>query len=264
MSKIETQPTLKGLIEKVQSGDAQAEALLYLYLKEEAYPKLKKYLLNWGGHQEDAQDFFQEAVVVLINAIKEQKFKLSSLSLRSQGNQLAAYLMSVTKNLWRKELRWRKRDPIPQSESVEEKWSMDLSTDLIQDAFESLGEDCQQLLKLYFKDNYSPRVIASKLGKKTEAIKTQLSSCIENLLKDIGYLLGEEHQGQLLKLMQKGMEDLEERCQTILQLFYFEKLSMTELAEKLGYANAHSVTEQKRRCMIRLNHAVVKNMMKKD
>ena len=261
MSKKENPATLKALIEAIQSGDSEAEALLYLFLRDESYPSIRKYIINRSGDEEDAQDFFQDAFMICLDAIKKGKFTLNRFNLRSAGNQIGAYLMSVVKNLWRKELRWRGRGEVQLEEGTKEIMSFDLFANLIKDAFEVLGDECQEVLSLYFRENYSPRVIGSKLGKKTEVVKTQLAKCIDKLLKDIGHLLGENHQDKLQELMIQSLDDLEERCQKILKLFYFERKSMTELAEELGYANAHSVTEQKRRCMIRLNHAVVNRLM---
>ncbi|MCB0587363.1 MAG: hypothetical protein KDD06_18845, partial [Phaeodactylibacter sp.] len=110
-------------------------------------------------------------------------------------------------------------------------------------------------------EGLSARVIAGLQGEKTQEVNHRLSKCVDGLLKSIGQYLGNDHQGQLMELMRDGMEGLEERCRTILELFYFERKSMSELAEQLGYANAHSVTEQKRRCMERLNYAVVNRLM---
>ena len=261
MNENEAQATLKEVVGRVGTGDARAEALLYRYLDQECYPKIERYLRNRGGSPEDSRDHFQDAVIVLLEAIKGEKFAFNPISFSSYGGQLCAYLMSVVKNLWRKELRWRGRSGGTEEERIEDTISTDLFSALLKDKFQSLGEGCQQVLALYFKEGLSARVIAGRLGKKTEEVNTQLSNCVGSLLKGIGQYLGSDHQGQLMELMSEGMEGLEERCRTILELFYFERKSMSELAEQLGYANAHSVTEQKRRCMERLNYAVVNRLM---
>lgn len=260
MNKNEEQTSLKSLADRARSGDPKAEALLYRYLSRECYPKIESYIRNRGGMPEDARDLFQDAFLVLLEAIKAQKFAFNPLSLRSYSGQLCAYLMTVARNLWLKELRWRGRDKESRSESGEEALSLDLFSALIREAFLELGEDCRQLLIFHFKEKLSPRVIAGKTGQSTAEVKKQLSDCVDSLLKDIGRFLGKEHQGKLIEMMEEGMDELEERCRTILKLFYFERRSMSELAEQLGYASAHSVTEQKRRCMERLNYAVANRL----
>ncbi|MCB9298413.1 MAG: sigma-70 family RNA polymerase sigma factor [Lewinellaceae bacterium] len=261
MNENEAQATLKEVVGRVGTGDARAEALLYRYLDQECYPKIELYLRNRGGLPEDARDHFQDAVIVLLEAVKKEKFTLKPLSLRSYGGQLCAYLMSIVKNLWLKELRWRGRDKGEAEERIEEVLAMDFFSALVKDKFQTLGENCRQVLVLYFKEGLSARVIAGRLGKKTEEVNTQLSNCVGSLLKGIGQYLESDHRGQLMDLMRTGMDELEERCRTILERFYFERKSMAELAEQLGYANAHSVTEQKSRCMERLNYAVVNRLM---
>ncbi|MCB9267134.1 MAG: sigma-70 family RNA polymerase sigma factor [Lewinellaceae bacterium] len=261
MRKNEEQTSLKSLADRTRSGDPKAEALLYRYLSRECYPKIESYIRNRGGMPEDARDLFQDAVLVLLEAIKAQKFVFNPLSLRSYSGQLCAYLMTVARNLWLKELRWRGRDKEDWSEAGEEALSLDLFSALVREAFLALGEECRQLLAFYFKEKLSPRVIAGKTEQTTDEVKKQLSDCVDGLLKDIGRYLDKEHQGKLMEMMREGMDELEERCRTILKRFYFERRSMSELAEQLGYANAHSVTEQKRRCMERLNYAVVNRLM---
>lgn len=261
MNKNEEQTSLKSLADRARSGDSEAEALLYRYLSRECCPKIESYIRNRGGMPEDARDLFQDAVLVLLEAIKAGRFAFNALSLRSYGGQLCAYLTAVVRNLWLKELRWRGRDQEDWSEGGEAALSLDLFSALVREAFLELGEDCRQLLVFYFKEKLSPRVIAGKTEQSTEEVKKQLSGCVDSLLKDIGRYLGKEHQGKLVEMMKEGMDELEERCRTILNLFYFERRSMSELAEQLGYANAHSVTEQKRRCMERLHYAVVNRLV---
>ncbi|MCB0550508.1 MAG: sigma-70 family RNA polymerase sigma factor [Phaeodactylibacter sp.] len=265
MKENEAQATLKEVVEKARTGEPRAEALLYRYLSQECYPRIERYLRNRGGLPDDARDLFQDAVIILLEAIKAEKFAFNTISLRSYGGQLCAYLMSVVKNLWRKELRWRGRGGGEEEEQEqglgEAVLAMDFFSALVIDKFQALGEDCQVVLVLFFKEELSARVIAGQQGKKTQEVNQRLSKCVDSLLRGIGEYLGSDHQGQLMELMKEGMEGLEERCRTILELFYFERKSMTELAEQLGYANAHSVTEQKRRCMERLNYAVVNRLM---
>ncbi len=254
------QQSLNNLVNSVQSGVSKSKEILYLYLKKECFPTIEKYILHKGGTREDAKDLFQDAVIILLEAIKVGKFSLRVVSFKSYSDQLGAYLMSIVKNLWKKELRWRSRKMEKTENSSHEAMSSDLASALISEEFELLSDDCQSILSLYFKDNLSPRVIAGRIGKKTEELKKQLTLCIDNLTKSIGHVLKKDHQQKLSELLDNGINDLEERCRTILTQFYYKKKSMGELADQLGYANAHVVTEQKNRCMKRLNKVIVKRL----
>ncbi|MCF8364322.1 MAG: sigma-70 family RNA polymerase sigma factor [Bacteroidales bacterium] len=56
-----------------------------------------------------------------------------------------------------------------------------------------------------------------------------------------------------LQRMVEGMLDLvSERCREVLKLYYFDNLSMTEIASRAGFDNENSAKTQKYKCMQRL------------
>jgi RNA polymerase sigma factor (sigma-70 family) len=261
MIKREQQQSLSDIVEGVKTGEQRSQSILYAYLYEYCYPVVERYLKKSGGEEEDAEDCFQQAVMVLFSAVESGKFTLSNLSFKSHDGQLSSYIMSVCKNLWRKELRWRGRPSVQSESSVEARMIADLPASLVADAYHDLGAECKQLLAFYFKDRMSARVIAGRLKRQTQEVKKQLANCTNRLVKEVGNVLGGGQQDKLMSLLSLGLEDLEERCRNILTAFYFERQNMTEIAEAMGYANAHVVTEQKNRCMKRLNEAIVNRML---
>lgn len=54
------------------------------------------------------------------------------------------------------------------------------------------------------------------------------------------------------KLMKECIDKLGTTCQTILTLFYFHQMNLTQIKEKLAYKNEESVKSQKFKCMERL------------
>ena len=76
MTKQQSPQTLKNLLKGVRSNDSQSKGMLYLYLRETCFPKIERYLLNRGANREDAADFFQDAILILLDAIQREKFKL--------------------------------------------------------------------------------------------------------------------------------------------------------------------------------------------
>ena len=70
--------------------------------------------------------------------------------------------------------------------------------------------------------------------------------------------IGEEAE-QISALEEQVMNTLEKMgnpCKKLLQLFYFQKLNMKQIAEKMGYTNAENAKNQKARCMKRLRKLV--------
>lgn len=52
-----------------------------------------------------------------------------------------------------------------------------------------------------------------------------------------------------LKMMEKILLNLSQKCQEMLHFFYFEKLSMSAIAQKLGFSSEKSAKTQKYKCL---------------
>jgi RNA polymerase sigma factor (sigma-70 family) len=53
-------------------------------------------------------------------------------------------------------------------------------------------------------------------------------------------------------MMEKAMSGLGEPCKSLLEAFYMQKRSMTEIAASFGYTNAENAKNQKYKCLMRL------------
>jgi RNA polymerase sigma factor (sigma-70 family) len=60
----------------------------------------------------------------------------------------------------------------------------------------------------------------------------------------------------------ESMKELGEPCNTILSDFFYHKLSMEEISEKMGYTNAENAKNQKYKCFIRLKKIFMANSNK--
>ena len=58
----------------------------------------------------------------------------------------------------------------------------------------------------------------------------------------------EEDDAELTDLVQQALHSLGERCQQVLTYFYVQKLSLTEIAQKLGMADAEVAKTTRYRC----------------
>ncbi|RYF98358.1 MAG: sigma-70 family RNA polymerase sigma factor, partial [Chitinophagaceae bacterium] len=61
-----------------------------------------------------------------------------------------------------------------------------------------------------------------------------------------------EQQNSDFSTMEKAMAGLGEPCKTLLEAFYLQKRSMTEIASQFGYTNADNAKNQKYKCLARL------------
>src|SRR6185436_11226786 len=85
-------------------------------LHKDCFPIVAKYVKQNSGSRQDAEDIFQEAIIVLLNNIRHPGFQLTA--------SLKTYLFSISKNLWLKKLRAGRPVTIADEYSL-----VDLSTD---------------------------------------------------------------------------------------------------------------------------------------
>ena len=77
------------VIESIRNGDNN-KALEYLY--KDPLRKIRKFILTNSGTLDDADDVFQDAIVVLFHYVKTGKYK--------EEYDLDGFLFRVAKNAW--------------------------------------------------------------------------------------------------------------------------------------------------------------------
>jgi RNA polymerase sigma factor (sigma-70 family) len=158
------------------------------FIYKEFFPLIKFLVTENGGAGEDAEDIFQDGIIILYNKISLNQLVLTS--------SFKTYIYSICRNLWLQKLNKRKAifDKLTDVEEF-----IDLPRDIMQEAsskeaemhriiqihFLSLPEDCQKVLKLFIK-NIPLREIAGIMGFKTENYaKTRKYLCKQELKKRI-------------------------------------------------------------------------------
>ncbi len=163
------------IIDLVKSG-RHSRALDKLY---KIYPAVLKYVKESGGSLADAEDIFQDAMVIFIEKVSHPNFVLTST--------ISTYVFGICKNLSREKRRMHQKEVMKSSEEKDEE------TKTIDDFLEEerrylaldkvliqTGEKCLELLKMFYYDRVSMKVIASRLGFKSEtSAKTQKYKCLE-------------------------------------------------------------------------------------
>lgn len=137
-------------------------------------PAARKYIVNNSGTADDAEDVFQDALVILCKKVRDGELQLTV--------PLKHYVMGIVKNCWMQQLRQNKKilineitTDIPAVERNEES-----SFFLAKAAFELLGEKCRQLLILFYHRQESFKHIAAKLAFSDEKVaKNQKYRCLQ-------------------------------------------------------------------------------------
>jgi RNA polymerase sigma factor (sigma-70 family) len=142
------------------------------------------FILSNSGSEADAQDTFQEAVLVFYEKVKEEGFSLSC--------KAGTYLYSVSRHLWLKKIRkasllvGKISDPdqyidIPDDPADAMK---EAGLQKMESALALLGEPCKSLIEDFYLNNLSMNQITEKFGyTNADNAKTQKYKCMVRLKK---------------------------------------------------------------------------------
>jgi RNA polymerase sigma factor (sigma-70 family) len=161
------------IVELIKQGDEHA--IEHLYRKH--YRMMARLITRNSGTEDDAKDVFQDALIILWEKIRTQKFELSS--------KLSTYLYSVCQNLWHKELN-RKQRFVSQEHDVPQLPDNDRQERIaiVDKCLLQLKPDCRQILMYYYFDQLPMTEIATKMAfANADSAKTKKYKCKQELDK---------------------------------------------------------------------------------
>ena len=68
----------------------------------------------------------------------------------------------------------------------------------------------------------------------------------------------------MLKVVHDAMELLGDPCKSVLIYYYFNQMSMSEIADRMNYSNANTVKVKKYKCKKRLDVLIKKKYSQED
>jgi RNA polymerase sigma factor (sigma-70 family) len=175
------------IFESLKAGNLEATKYLYRYREN-----IKVFILKNNGLDEDANDIFQEALIILIQKVNDPQFELTA--------SFFTYLYGISRNLWLSELRRRKKYAavIDTEEYIETNFEIphNLEKDeekdealLAKEIMNQLGGLCQKLLTLFYFYKWSMKKIATELNYSSEqTARQQKYRCIILARKKYGEL----------------------------------------------------------------------------
>lgn len=175
--------------DQIQKGIIRHDNLVLTYIYKQFYYKVNAFIKKNSGTEDDANDIFQEAIIVIYRKLKEN----GSLF---EDRSFEVYLYSVCRFLWLKHLQQRKAEKEKINETLpfnEEVYDDELGTLieknerylLYQKHFRNISSDCQKILQMFF-DKVPIRQIAQIMGFKSEKyVKTRKYKCKELLINRI-------------------------------------------------------------------------------
>ncbi|MEI6410015.1 MAG: sigma-70 family RNA polymerase sigma factor [Bacteroidota bacterium] len=136
-------------IEAIKTGDRVVLQTIY----QTMMPSLLRLIKPTGGSIDDAKDLFQDAIVLIFKKIQQPDFTLTSA--------FSTYFYGICRNIWANQLKKKSSGHV----TLEEDTKYNVVTDgdwhdleeqttrtrIFYRAFRQLGQDCQQLLQLFFQ-----------------------------------------------------------------------------------------------------------------
>jgi RNA polymerase sigma factor (sigma-70 family) len=178
------------ILQMIKKGKSE-DAFLKLY---KHFPMIRKLIKSKGGEKEDAEDIFQEALIILFRKVNETDFKLTA--------KLSTYLFSICKYLWKDQMikrgkfNYSEYDAEIDKEEEENFQQIHLTESkflLAEKIINQLGDRCKEVLTLFYSETMKLKDIASKMGYSSEnSAKNQKYKCLEmarNMLKEAKQLI---------------------------------------------------------------------------
>lgn len=181
--------------DQILKGILRHDNVVLAYIYKQYFYKVNAFVKKNNGDEDDVNDVFQEAIIIIYRKLKEN-------DLLFENRSFEVYLFSVCRFLWLKELEKRRMDKIKLNDSLT--FQDDIYDDdlvavveknerflLYQKHFKNISSDCQKILQLFF-DKVPIKQIAHIMGFKSEKyVKTRKFKCkellIERIKQDVEY-----------------------------------------------------------------------------
>jgi len=170
------------LIQALRADTENDEAIRHLYRTQ--YHATEAYIKQNSGTAEDAEDIFQEVILVFIEILKKNKFRGES--------SVSTFLYAITRNIWLNELNKRGKSKLRDEifEKGKEKETMDVShfianretkSQLMQ-LVDKLGENCKKVLLAFYFENLAIKEILQRLDYENEqVVRNKKYKCLKQL-----------------------------------------------------------------------------------
>ena len=179
-------PTDDALIAAIRGGDERALAHLYRL----HWPMVSHFVLQNSGSEDDAQDVYQEGVMVFYDKVRDGSLELSC--------QIKTYLYAVCRRLWLKRLTSRSRFGVRLLDDEEHGPYLNTGAEddllaaeeqdrrfaTMSEALAHLGEPCRSLLEGFYLHDKSMQDLTAEFGyTNADNAKNQKYKCLVRLKK---------------------------------------------------------------------------------
>ncbi len=172
------------ILDLIREGDDKGLVMLY----EANRKPIRAYILRNSGTEDDADDLLQEALIVLWERIRTNRFEYKA--------RLSTFIYATVKNMWRRRLARKHHESPADIEAdtgrIESATALDIMVESeearrVNEALDTLGEPCRTLLILFYWEERSMEEIAAALhfanAETAKSKKYQCKKALQKLLK---------------------------------------------------------------------------------
>ncbi len=134
---------------------AEREAF-FIGLYKKAFPAVARYINRMGGTFDQAQDVFQDALVIYY-----EKVQANAHNIRVSEK---AYLLGIAKHLWSQAYKAGSKNQPLQDTDIQAEAEEQPSTNKLMHYLETAGQKCMELLKAYYYDHLPVADVATLFG----------------------------------------------------------------------------------------------------
>ena len=174
--------------EEILDGLVREDEKIIRYIFSEHFNTIRSFIQRNNGTYEDAEDVFQDAVVIIYQKARDRELSLEC--------SFKTFLYSVSRHVWLQKLEKNRINPANIGDlenfiELSDVMMYDLVDEdrervkIFQQHFLALGEDCQKLLKLFMKKIPLSEIMKIMGYKSVKYTKTRKFLCKEKLKKRI-------------------------------------------------------------------------------
>jgi len=182
MTKVIQRTSDGEIIEAIKNGEKLEVFVGQLY--EKHFNMISNFVRTNNGNHEDAEDLFQEAIVVFIDLVRKDRFRGDS--------SIKTFIYAISKNLWLNELKKRNRAVFRETEYYEntEKETENIKSGVSENEvrrqvfsiLDKLGDNCKKILILFYYEEKSMRDIFQEMNYESEQVARNMKyKCMKKL-----------------------------------------------------------------------------------
>ncbi|MCB0583442.1 MAG: sigma-70 family RNA polymerase sigma factor [Phaeodactylibacter sp.] len=174
----------KKLLEALRRGEERAFEQVY----RSCYRQISSMARSNSGTESQAQDLFQETLLVFLGKLRDPAFELTS--------DVCTFLYAIAQRKWWKQLRKDSRvdltldeqghpTELPDVGNLEEKKAFEEKHRLMSRVFAGISEECRRIIVEFYYQKKPLQEIAEKMGLDYQYIRVKKHRCMNDYKKRI-------------------------------------------------------------------------------